>query len=372
MRKIRLASLITVAAAIATAGLWPAPNSKQEERTQKLESLPEPPAAVTAETARLVFRVAPLSKKGLLSRQIRDGVKALLNSNRRARMVKLRAFVAGSGDARRVREVVSKLFADRRLPLPALSVVQVGALPVVGAQVALEAVVETRKAENPHGLAFISGQAATSEEPILEVAPLAIQSLRRLRTAITSLGLTPREVLRVTCFCSSLKDGNEVRRAMIAEFPSAARTYVQVQRAYTSGSVECEAVARLLKPAGEPLSFLNPEDLPKLPDRSQIALVGARRVAFSGTQLAFRYQDSDVRLAFERLGKSLEEVGTSYAGVAMSGIYPLTRVITEKIRTLRFEYYDKSRPPASTMLLFEGLPSLDASFAVDAVAIMPG
>ena len=40
-----------------------------------------------------------------------------------------------------------------------------------------------------------------------------------------------------------------------------------------------------------------------------------------------------------------------------------------KVRAIRFEFYDKSKPPASTLLLFEGLPSLDASFGVDVVAL---
>jgi hypothetical protein len=36
---------------------------------------------------------------------------------------------------------------------------------------------------------------------------------------------------------------------------------------------------------------------------------------------------------------------------------------------VRFEFYDRSQPPASTMLLFEGLPSLDASFGVEVIAV---
>jgi hypothetical protein len=55
----------------------------------------------------------------------------------------------------------------------------------------------------------------------------------------------------------------------------------------------------------------------------------------------------------------------------MSHIYPLSSGLSERIRAIRFEFYDKSRPPASTMLPFEGLPSLDASFAVDVIATLP-
>src|SRR2546421_487170 len=50
---------------------------KKEPVTQALEALPEPPAAIAAETAKLAFYVSPLSNKGLLSQQIRDGLKAI-------------------------------------------------------------------------------------------------------------------------------------------------------------------------------------------------------------------------------------------------------------------------------------------------------
>ena len=373
MRTRRIPALLGAGLLAGSVLLWPAPKkNKQEQLTQKLESPPDPPAAVVAETARLVFDVAPLATKGLLSSQVRDSLKALLRTSKRSRIVKLRAFVAGSGDTRRVRSVVSEVFNDRKLPLPALSVVQVGALPAKGAQVVLESIAEARKPRNPHGLAFISGQAVVSAEPTLEVARLAAESLERIRIATGSLGLTPKEVLRVTCFCSSLRDGAEVHKAMAAAFPAAARSYVQLRRAYTKGSVECEAVARLLEPAGGALRFVNPEGLTESPEFSQVALVGAERVALTGAQLAFQYRDSDVRLAFDRQGRALEKVGASYSGVAMSHVYPLSGAISRKIRTLRFEFYDRSRPPATTMVEFEGLPSLDASFAVDVVAVLPG
>src|SRR6202451_3002937 len=111
---------------------------KGAEITQTLAASPELPAAVTAETARLAYQVSPLSSKGLLSQQTRDALKALLRSNR-GTIVKLRAFVAGSGNLRRVGEIAGEIFLEKHQPLPALSVAQVGALPLVGAQLVIEA-----------------------------------------------------------------------------------------------------------------------------------------------------------------------------------------------------------------------------------------
>lgn len=349
---------------------WPAKKQKEEEITQRREIPQDLPAVLTAETSRLVYHVSPLSAKGLLSQQARDALKALFRQNRRSTIVKLRAFVAGSGDVRRVRSIVSEMFTGKRRPLPVLTVVQAGGLPLAGAQVVLESTAVARRPVNPHGLAFISGQAATTEQPTLNVDGLAEKSVAGLGAAVKAAGLEPQDVLRATCFLSSLQDINSVRRRVSAAFPRAARNYVQVQRAPLRPVVECEAVARLRQPAGAPLRMLNPEGLPNSPSYSQIALVGAPKVALSGAQLAFRFQEDDARLAFQRLSKELEPAGASLRKVAMSSIYPLSGSIGGLVRKVRFEFYDPANPPASTMLPFEGLPSLDATFALDVVAVV--
>jgi enamine deaminase RidA (YjgF/YER057c/UK114 family) len=57
--------------------------------------------------------------------------------------------------------------------------------------------------------------------------------------------------------------------------------------------------------------------------------------------------------------------------VAVLNVYPLSRSIGELVRKIQPEFFDRARPPAGTTLPFEGLPSLDASFAVDAIAVLP-
>ena len=93
----------------------------KEPPSQTLPVLKDPPAAAAADAARLTFHVSPLSAKGLLTQQTRDALQALLRANHGAPMVKLRAFVAGTGDARRVQAIVSEIFTDKKQPLPALS-----------------------------------------------------------------------------------------------------------------------------------------------------------------------------------------------------------------------------------------------------------
>jgi len=83
----------------------------------------------------------------------------------------IRAFVAGTGDLRRVRDLVSETFTARHQPLPALSLVRAGGLPLAGAQVVLEAVAAGRKDANPNGLAFVSAQEALPRIPAVRWRP---------------------------------------------------------------------------------------------------------------------------------------------------------------------------------------------------------
>ena len=355
MRRLAvLASLMVLVLALPS----PAQRKKknQEEITQVLELPKDPPLAITAEVARMSFHVTPLSGKGLLSAQMREALKALSRSTRGATVVQIRAFVAGSGDLRRVPAIVSEEFTDKRLPLPVLNVVQVGALPLEGAQVILEAIALERKPVNPSGLALISGQPSTLKDP---VGPLV--------SIVEKMSLPAADVRRVTCFLNSLDGLSDLRTKVAGAFPKAVANYVQLQRAATDDFAECEAVAALSQKPERPFVFLSPA-----PGRySQAVLLGPVKVALTGTQLAFHPQEADVRLAFERLGKALDSVKATYDNVVFTRVYPLTRGVMERVRKIRFEFLKPDAPPASTMVLFEGLPSLDASFGIDVVAVVP-
>ena len=346
----------------------PAQKKKKEEITQTLQLPRELPAAVAGDTRRLTFHVTPLSAKGLLSQQIRDALKALSRECGGDTVLKIRAFVAGSGDLRRVRDLVSEVFTDRKQPLPALSLIQAGGLPLEGAQVVLEAVSLGRREVSPDGLAFVSAQTEVSENPLEPVAPLTARSLAALRQAVKAAGSQPGDVLRVTCFLSSLDQVAASRQLVEAEYPRAALDYVQTQRGPQEALAACEAVARLRSNPAAGLQFLNPEGLAHEPGVSQIALVAAPRVVLTGTQVSFGYEEKDARLAFERLRNSLEQAGVSMGDVAYAHYYPLAAAIARQVRQVRAQFFDPARPPAGTLEIFEGLPSMDAGFAVDVVA----
>jgi enamine deaminase RidA (YjgF/YER057c/UK114 family) len=363
--------------ALLVCAMSPVPGSAQQkngldqpEDLAQVRELPkEPPPVVVAETSRLEFRVSPLSAKGLLSEQVRDALKALFGEAGASAIVKLRAFVAGSGDMRRVYSIVSETFTAKRMPLPAVTVVQAGSLPLAGVRVVVEATTVARQLVNPHGLAFLSAESAASNDYMGRMAPLVAKSMERLGRSLHAAGLDGKDVLRATCFLSSMDDVREARHMVASEFPRAALDFVQPLRAPSQASAACEAVARLRGPAGEPLRILDAGEEGQPPLFSRVALVSAERVALTGSQLAFGYEDSDARLAFQRLSKTLGQVGSSPARAAVTSIYPLSGSVGEQIRRIGPEFFNKAKPPAGTLVSFEGLPSLDASFAVDVLAV---
>ncbi len=349
-------ALILVCGTISDAKKRKKNGQNEEEITQTLPLLKDPPLAVIAETNRLTFRTSPLSAKGLLSPQVREALRALIRANKGAVIVKLRAFVAGTGDVRRVQTILSETFAEKKLALPALSVIQAGALPMDGAQVVIESIAVEKSEVNPHGLAFLSGQPA----------PSTAKSVEQLETALRGIGLSGTRALRVTCFVSAIETAGDARAALVAAFPNAAYNIVQMERVPVEPAAECEAVAALERTVGADLRFENPGGL----NDSQVVLVSAPRLVLTGTQLAFQEKETDIRLAMDRLGKTLESQGASYHDIVMSHVYVLSRPAIQAFRKMRFEFLDRKQPPASTLLPFEGLPSVDASLGIDLVAAL--
>ena len=112
MRALPLVALVCGLAVLAT----PAQKrKKKEEETQTLQIPKELPSAVTGDTRRLTFYVTPPSAKGLLSQQIRDALKALAHEAGNDTVLKIRAFVAGSGDLRAANGDAGEYASARRV-----------------------------------------------------------------------------------------------------------------------------------------------------------------------------------------------------------------------------------------------------------------
>jgi enamine deaminase RidA (YjgF/YER057c/UK114 family) len=317
----------------------------KDDITQTLEVLPDPPPAVVAETRRLVFHTSPLAGKGLLSQQTRDVVREILKQANGAPIVKIRAFVAGTGDLRRIPQIVSETFSEKKhLQLPVVSVIQAGGLPLEGAQVVIESITEAKREVNPLGLVYAAARERALDQPLQPLVPLAEQSLTDLAAQLAGHG----DALSVTCFATLLDDAARISAAMAAKFPGAALDLVQTQRAASRSAVACEAVARATSTDG--------------------ASVRTEKVILTGTQVAYGFSDDDARLAYRRMDRVLAPFGASTKTAAVLNIYSLSQSITAQAARLRPAFIDAAHPPATSVVRFEGLPGMDASFALEAVA----
>ena len=348
MRRIFILSLCLLLAT----GLLAQKRKKKKEDVepipQTLPVTPDPPEAIATEPGRLSFQVSPLSAKGLLSQQVHDALKALTRLNRGVPIVKLRAFVAGSGDLRRVKEIVAEDFTEKKQALPAVSTIQVGALTLSGAQVVIEAVSSEKKIVNPSGVAFLTGAETAN----------AAEAIAQLQNSLNGASINAADVLRVTCFMTSLADVQTTRTAVAETYPSAAANFVQMQRLGLEQQVFCEAVARLGAVPSQPLVL-----------GTGVALVNAPKLVMTSTQLVFRDQDSDFRLAYQRLSKTLAAQGATLKDAFWTGTYVLTRPNAAKLENIQWEFMDRARPPAHLGLQIEGLPSTDATAAIEVMAL---
>jgi hypothetical protein len=309
MRYRRIAILAAVFLVTAFAGKKKDP----DDFTQVLELPKDPPMVAIGVTDRLVFQVSPLSAKGLLSQQTRDALKAILKMNGGTPVIHIRAFVAGSGDLRRVPQIVSEVFTAKKMALPSVSVVLAGGLPLGDAQIVIEAVSEARKPVNASGLNFIEA------EPPDQLA----------------LRLAGSKPLKITCFVSSLEGAGAEARL----FASVPVNLVQTQRTPARSGERCEAVV-----SGGTV---------------------AARLAFTGTQVAFGTDEKAAALSFERLDRELSNAGVPASGILEEHVYALSEKLGELARKVH------TTPGTLMVLPFEGVASLDGSFAIDSIAGVP-
>ena len=139
-------------------------------------------AAVVTQTQYLTFGVTSLRTQGSALEQARKAADKLPKN-----LVSVTAFVAAGEDLETVRkELDTRLVRSGK---PVLTVVGVAMLAEPGAKVVLEHVSAAARPTNPQGIAFVSGQPASTEKPVNEVAPLVEKSIADLRKAHAAVGV---------------------------------------------------------------------------------------------------------------------------------------------------------------------------------------
>jgi enamine deaminase RidA (YjgF/YER057c/UK114 family) len=347
-RKVGAGICVALFLALAVSDLSAQRKRKYEEpKPQILPLPPNLPMALAADTASLDFHISPLLKTGGLSAQIRRSLNDLIRDTHGETIVKLRAFVAGAGDARRVEAEAAEIFSERRLPLPVLSILQVGGLDDTAAQVVIEAVVSTPRTVNPNGLAFIAGQhGATLRE-----------ALEKMKQAASAATVEPDHLVTMTCFTSRIEDYEATRASVLKIFPRTAFNLAQAVRDPRSDASMCEAVGQLSQaPTQGEVVWLK---------AARATLVNSQQLVFTGLQLTFGSFLDDAHQAFLRLHRAATALQPVEVPVQVDAFSLNVYAGSALVKTTSF--------PQSTFTVqtVEGLPAIDASAGIEAI-LAPG
>ncbi len=318
--------------------------STEEPKSQVLPLPPDLPMALEADTATLDFHISRLLRTGGLAAQIRESLNDLIRDTKGETIIKLRAFVAGAGDARRVTARAAEIFTERKLPLPTLSIIQVGALEGEASAVVIEAVVSTRKSVNPIGLAFFSGHTGATYG----------QAVERLQESARAAAVSPEKMLRCTCFTARIENAAGLRSTLQAAFPGAALNIVQPLRDAATDDTLCEAIGQLTQARAE-----GPVVLMK---NARTTLVSSPKLIFTGLQLTFGNFLDDAQEAVLRLQRAASALQAVEAPVEIDA-FALDASAGSAVRKKM-----TAVPPSTfTVQTVEGLPALDATAGIEAI-----
>ena len=344
---LRRTSLLMLLLTLTTAQLYSQKKKNEEPKPQVLPLPPELPMALAAEAETLDFHISPLLKTGGLAAQIRQSLDDLIRDTHGETIVKLRAFVAGAGDARRVQTQAADLFTERKLPLPVLSVLQVGALGDEAAKVVIEAVVSTHRTVNPNGLAFIAGQ----------TGPSLKEAMDKLQASVKLAGVAPETLLTTTCFTSVIENYDVVRAGLLKMFPNTSVNVVQALRDPPNDSSMCEAIGQLTQKPEKKVAFLS---------ESRTVQVKEGRLIFTGMQLTFGSFLDDAQQSFQRLQRAAKALGQTDVAVEVNA-FSLNVYAASALRKM-------TSFPQNTFTIqrVEGLPAIDASAGIEAILAPDG
>jgi reactive intermediate/imine deaminase len=124
--------------------------------------------------------------------------------------------------------------------------------------------------------------------------------------------------------------------------------------------------------------FLSPESLPPPAGYSHVVDAPAGRIVYVSGQVPLDENgelvgpgdlDAQVRQVFENLSRALEAAGASWSEVVKLNYFVRDVSRLESVRTIRNEYVDTERPPASTLVEVSGLFRDDVLIEIDAVAM---
>jgi enamine deaminase RidA (YjgF/YER057c/UK114 family) len=125
------------------------------------------------------------------------------------------------------------------------------------------------------------------------------------------------------------------------------------------------------------MDFLSPSSLPEPPGYSHVVSARPARVVWISGQVAMNADgtaappgdwEAQTRLAFENVGRALAAAGASWPDVAKLTYFVVDVAALQTIRSVRDEFVDAERPPASSLVQVAALFRPDLLIEIEAVA----
>jgi enamine deaminase RidA (YjgF/YER057c/UK114 family) len=123
--------------------------------------------------------------------------------------------------------------------------------------------------------------------------------------------------------------------------------------------------------------FISPASLPNPPGYSHVVSARPARVVWTSGQVAMNADgttappgdwEAQTRLAMENVGRALAAADASWADVVKLTFFVVDVSALQTIRSVRDEFVDTERPPASSLVRVAGLFRPDLLIEVEAVA----
>jgi enamine deaminase RidA (YjgF/YER057c/UK114 family) len=134
-----------------------------------------------------------------------------------------------------------------------------------------------------------------------------------------------------------------------------------------------------MPPSDRP-QFLSPATLPTIAGFSQAVKISGGQLIYLSGQVPLDVSGNLVgsgdfaaqaRQVFENLRAGLGAVGADFADVVKLNIYLVDRSYAPQLRQIRDEYVNTQNPPASTLVVVQGLIREEFLLEVEAIAVVP-
>lgn len=303
-----------------------------------------------------------------------------------SRAAKLNVYLARDLDLLAVRAALAAKFSGHFKP--AVSFVT-GALAEPETLVAMDAVATTTTGKDgkfrlpaalPGGIApiavlpagpklYVSGMADTNS-----LLPATRATLEKLVACIGHLGSKPEDIVQLKVFLQPMSEIVAVRKVVADYFGGKAPPTVFVDWISASPVVEIEMIAAAhgdVSKETNSVSYFTPPGTTDSKVYRRVARVNYGRLVYVSGLYGEKASDgaSQIREIFSKLGMATKQASSDFEHLVKATYYVTDNDASDKLNSLRPEYYNPQRPPAASKAKVQGVGLAGKTVTMDMIAV---